>query len=537
MTFDAQVTKIINSMTMEEKIGQLFILAFPGKDAQVAREMVENYGIGGCYISQDNAETFEEARALSATLQSAAQAGSAKLPLILGVDQEGAWGVLIPQATIGPGNLALGLSDDISNTHAMYSIFAQEMRAVGYQTILGPCADVNINPQNPIIGTRSFGEEPRRVAAHVAAAVTALKENGALATAKHFPGHGDTHSDTHREIPVVDKALTLLESTELLPFQAAIDAGVDIIMTSHILYPHIDATYPATLSRAILTELLREKMGFAGIVITDSMNMGAIRKHYSPEEATVRALKAGADLVMLSEEHYDHNGNYRENQIASIMSVHNALKDGTISEGLIDEKLARIVSTKLRMSNEVQAALFSEEEKKNLEQKAARASVKTLKNTNGALPLQQGERVALINATPRNVYHNLMNSRGIGTNQAEPAFDAFVRIFSEQWSALDVFTHEEICSTCENGMRKLRAHDKLIVITEDHPLPGEDFDKVEQIALVKKIVQAYSAKTAVMALRSPYDIQQFPKLESYACAYSSRTCSAHAAAAFLADPQ
>lgn len=535
MSIDKKVENIIHSMTLEEKIGQLFILAFPGKDSHVACEMIQNYGIGGCYISQDNAETFEEAQKLTASLQATAHSGTVKLPLILGVDQEGAWGVLIPESTIGPGNLALGILDDTRYTHAIYSIFAQEMRSVGYQTILGPCADVNINPQNPIIGTRSFGEDPTRVAAHVAAAVIALKNNGVLATAKHFPGHGDTQSDTHRDIPVVDKSLQLLKRTELLPFQAAIDAGVDIIMTSHILYPHIDPDYPATLSPAILGGLLRETMGFSGIVITDSMNMGAIRKHYSPEDATVCALKAGADLVMLSEEHYDHNVDYRKNQAASIMSVRNAVKNGIISESVLNEKLARIVTVKLRICDDAQVPLPSAEEKKNMEIQAARASIRVLKNTNQALPLHKGESIAVINATPQSSYHNLMNSRGIGPNQSEPAFNAFVRAFSPRWGdAIDVFSHEDMCSICDEDMKKLRAYDKCVVITEDYPLPGEDFDKVTQIALVQEITHIFHSKTIVMALRSPYDLLLFPDIGCYACAYSSRTCSADAAAAFLA---
>jgi beta-N-acetylhexosaminidase len=234
------------------------------------------------------------------------------------VDQEGAWGVLVGESTTGPGNLALGVADSGQGTEAMYKTMAEEMRFAGFNCILGPCCDVNFNPSSPIIDSRSFGDRPTKVALHAAAAVRGLHQGGICGSGKHFPGHGDTHGDTHREIPRVDKSLCELREQDPRPFQAAIDAGVDLIMTSHILYPQIDSQHPATLSSIILQDLLRTEMGFEGIIISDSMNMGAIGHHYSPATAAVLARKAGINMIMLSEEHYDHSDSYLDKQFAMI---------------------------------------------------------------------------------------------------------------------------------------------------------------------------------------------------------------------------
>lgn len=201
--------------------------------------MIAEYNLGGCYLSQDNAETFEEAHALNQGLDALLEQHD-RLPLLLGVDQEGAWGVLVGESTTGPGNLALGVAEDVGGTANMYRVYGEEMRSAGFNCILGPCCDVNLNPASPIIDTRSFGDVPSKVSAHSAAAVKGLHQGDIVACAKHFPGHGDTHGDTHREIPRVDKSYDELKANDLAPFQAAIDAGVDLIMTSHILYPQLD---------------------------------------------------------------------------------------------------------------------------------------------------------------------------------------------------------------------------------------------------------------------------------------------------------
>ena len=534
-----------SQMTLEEKVGQLFILAFPGKDSNAlerAAQIISNYHIGGCYISQDNAETFDEAWRLSRTLQGVAKSSGPKLPLLLGVDQEGAWGVLIPEATIGPGNLALGLNENTDQTEEIYGIFAQEMGAVGYNCILGPCADVNLDVRNPIIGTRSFGEKPKQVAAHVRAAIRALRNKKVISCAKHFPGHGDTHSDSHREIPVVDKPLYRLREQELLPFQAAIDEGVDMIMSSHILYPQLDKTFPATLSHNILTGLLREDMGFGGVLITDSMNMGAIRRFYQHEEAAVQSLLAGADLIMLSEEHYDHSTDYWAKQQAEIRAVIRAVQTGRIPAAQLDKKLERMIRLKQKIqpgqSEPPSIKPIPKPQSREAEQRIARSAVRLLRplrgvrNQNGAIPLKTAKSLALLNATPKSAYRNLLNARGIGPNQAEPAFEAFAALFCNHRPETAVLDFDQ------NLEDALSRYDAIIVVTEDHPLPGEDFEKTLQIQRVQQLLQNKTLcdRLIILALRSPYDLLEFGAAQCYISTHSGRSCSARAAALAVAAP-
>ena len=517
-------------MSLEQKIGQLFILAFPGNQVEPILPLIQKYKIGGCYISQDNATTFEEAKQLTQQIQNEALKSDPALPLLLGVDQEGAWGVLIPEATIGPGNLALGVGDDLETTRQMYRVFAQEMASVGYQVNLSPCADVNLDPKNPIIGTRSFGNQPELVARHVIAAIEGTRQGGGLSTAKHFPGHGDTHICTHRELPQVNKSEEELIKNELLPFQAAIDTGVDLVMTTHILFPQIDPEYPATLSSKILTDLLRHNMGFQGLIITDSMNMGAMKKMYDPKESTLLALKAGADLIMFSEEHYDHSTEYFQKQVDIIESVIAAVRNGNISLSLIESKLDRIIDFKQKhLQKKEHVNLLSKEEKQEIEQKASANAVQIIKNENHCLPIDWKQSLVVVNATPANSYSRLVNPRGIGPNQAKPAYETLKETLQHTKTDLAFFSYEELIA----DLSCLDQYQTVIVVTEDYPLPGEDFETKEQIELVRKLANQYNEKLIVAGLRSPYDLIEFENVACYLTSHSSRTCSAKALANFL----
>jgi beta-N-acetylhexosaminidase len=529
MASEREIQSIIEGMSPAQKAGQLFLLAYPGKDPEIIRPLIETYGICGCYISQDNAETFAEAEVSSAKLQAMSMACHG-LPLLLGVDQEGAWGVLVPESHTGPGNLALGAARDRDIVGRMYWAFGKEMLSAGYNAVLGPCADVNSNPRSPIIGVRSFGEFPEKVARCVEAAVQGLLSAGALAAVKHFPGHGATEADTHRLIPEVDKTLEELRERDLLPFLAGIKAGAHIVMSSHIRYPRIDPEYPATLSRIILEDLLRGEMGFSGLILLDSMNMGAIRKFYDPAESTLLALKAGVDVVMLSEEHYDHGGGYLQKQIASIEAVKAAIESGKLGGKEVEGKLRRILGLKLNRMM-VKGPAVSAEEKNRIEQietAAARAGFVLLQKGLRTLP-GQGP-VVCINATPRESYKNIMNTRGIGPNQAKPGFDTFKETFEKLRKDTAFIAYEEIGGAAD----LLGQASALIVVTEDYPLPGEDFHKEKQQALVKDLAEKFGPKLLILGLRSSYELSLYPESVAYLCSYSSRSCSAREAAFLLA---
>ena len=523
-------------MTLEQKVGQMFLLAFAGPDPARAERMIREHFIGGCYISNENARTGHAACGLSTALQVYAASSGAGVPLLLGADQEGAWSVMMPSSTTGPGNLGLGGAHDPRSTLAMYRVIAEELRSVGYNTLFAPCVDVNSNPRNSIIGMRSFGEDPREVARHGTAAVRGARAGGVITTAKHFPGHGDTTMDSHRNMPRVDRLRHDVQRIDLAPFRSAIRAGVDIVMTSHILFPAFDDENPATLSRVILTELLRKEMGFRGVILSDSMNMGAIRRNYEPADSSVRAVLAGVDMILLAEEHYDHDQNrYETNQLACVNGILSAVRSGTVPETLIDEAVFRILSLKSRHGLlggtplRCDPGVVGSAEHRGVERRTAEKGVVAVRKAAGMWPVGKESRLALVQTAPSGAYRILMETRGIGPNQEEPAFNAFRLALDEERHDVSVFTSEQAGEPVTSAALA-RDFDAVIAVTEDYPLPGVDFDTASQKVLVKRLASLLGDKLIVVALRTPYELAEYSEVATYVCTCSSRPCSARAAA-------
>ncbi len=533
-----RIRQLIDSLPLEHKVGQLFMLAFAGPDLAYARQLVEQYQIGGFYLTDDNAADPQQAAALNLELQKLAALRSVDAPLILGVDQEGAWSVLTKYTDTGPGNLALGVVDDVKLTARQYQSMALQMQALGYNTVLAPCVDVNSNPDNPIIGQRSFGAEPALVSRHSSAAVTAILQTGMLACAKHFPGHGDTATDSHNGLPVVDLALSELLDTHLQPFVAAIAAGVPLLMTSHICYPQLDAEFPATLSPLILTQLLRQQLGFDGVILTDSMNMGAMRRHYGPVEAAVQALRAGADMIMLSEEHYENAvTDYQALQRQTIEGVIAAVRSGELAPSVIDAALQRVLLLRYQLAEPKirplpDGAVVAAE--------AARRACLVLRDQAGMLPLQQPFYLACM-ADPAE-YAQICNSRGIGPNDAVPASSVVQEALLQAGAQVEVLSWPVLAGWLERG---LRPELPLLLLSEDYPLPGSRLNLPRQRERVQQCLQAWGGQVLLLALRSDTELSAYPQLQTYLCSYSSRRCSALVATAMLlgqsveakADPQ
>ncbi|MCJ7620002.1 MAG: hypothetical protein MUP64_07280, partial [Anaerolineae bacterium] len=272
--------EILASMTTEQKVGQLFVVYFDGTSLSPdLRTMITEYHIGGIIIFPHNLNTLADLAALISDAQQAAVANEPHVPLLVAADQEG-WPIwrLPPGATVFPSNMALGATYSTEDAQLMASVMATEMKALGINMNLAPVLDVNSNPANPIIGIRSLGSSPDLVSRLGVAMIETYQTNGIVATAKHFPGHGDTSVDSHLDLPLIDHDLERLEAVELPPFEAAISAGVDCIMTAHIQVPALDPQpgRPATLSPEILQGLLREQMGFQGLIATDSLGMKAL---------------------------------------------------------------------------------------------------------------------------------------------------------------------------------------------------------------------------------------------------------------------
>jgi beta-N-acetylhexosaminidase len=340
----AWVESTMRKMTVDEKIGQLLFTTYHGSftptDAAAYQQImhdVNDLHVGGFInITHMSPLGIVKSQAYpTAVLTNQLQAKS-KLPLLIGADFERGTAMRLDEGTSFPTAMALAAGGDSKDAYTMGKITALEARAVGIQWIYAPDADVNNNPGNPIINTRSFGEDPQRVAEFVSQFVRGVEENGGLATAKHFPGHGDTAADSHIDLPVIRADRDRLENLELVPFRAAIAAGAGSVMTGHLSIPALepDSNTPATLSHNILTGLLRDELGFQGLVVTDAMDMGGITVRYAPGEAAVRAVLAGADAPVPD---------------AAFESLQDAVKSGRISKERLDASVRRILQAKARL--------------------------------------------------------------------------------------------------------------------------------------------------------------------------------------------
>jgi beta-N-acetylhexosaminidase len=310
------------------------LASFPGYEVpDWARRWAER-GLGGVVLFADNVQDGEQVAALSSALR------AERPELVVAIDEE-CGDVTRLEARSGssyPGNLALGSVDDVELTRAVAGAIADDLHAAGVTLNLAPVADVNSNPENPVIGVRSFGSEPKLVARHVAAFVRGTQERGVAACAKHFPGHGDTAADSHLDLPVVDGGRDQLLAGPLLPFRAAVEARVGAVMTAHIVVRGLDAV-PATLSHVLVTDLLRGELGFDGLVVSDALEMRAISGTVGLEEGAVRALAAGVDAVCLG----------HDVDVCLVERVHGALLAAVGSGRLRAKRLADAADAVARM--------------------------------------------------------------------------------------------------------------------------------------------------------------------------------------------
>jgi beta-N-acetylhexosaminidase len=338
----------LQKMSVDEKIGQLLFTTYHGSltptdaaaYAQIMHDVTDLHCGGFINITQASPLGIVKSQAYpTAVLTNQLQAKS-KLPLLIGADFERGAAMRLDEGTSFPTAMALAAGGSPADAYTMGKVTALEARAVGIQWIYAPDADVNNNPGNPIINTRSFGEDPARVAEYVTQFVRGVEENGGLATAKHFPGHGDTASDSHIDLPVIHADRERLDRLELVPFRAAISAGVGSVMTGHLSVPSLepDPNTPATLSSHILTDLLRNELRFQGLVVTDAMDMGGITVRYAPGEAAVRAVLAGADALLMPPV-----------PDAAFEGLQAAVRSGRISIERLDASVRRILEAKAKL--------------------------------------------------------------------------------------------------------------------------------------------------------------------------------------------
>ncbi|MER7485969.1 glycoside hydrolase family 3 protein [Streptomyces sp. NPDC126497] len=356
---DRRLRALVSRMTLEEKVGQLFVMRVHGHSAtdpdqadvdanleeigvRTAAELLARYRVGGIiyFAWAHNTRDPHQIADLSNGIQKASLGLERGLPVLISTDQEhGIVARVGEPATLFPGAMAVGAGRSRADARALGRIAGRELRALGIRQNYSPVADVNVDPANPVIGVRSFGSDPEAVADLVAAEVEGYGSSGVAATAKHFPGHGDTITDSHAELPYIHHTREQWERLDAPPFRAAIAAGIDSIMTAHIVVPALDASEdPATLSRPVLTGILRGELGYDGVVVTDSLGMEGVRTKYGDDRVPVLALKAGVDQLL----------NPPSLDVAW-HAVLNAVRDGELTESRLDESVLRVLRLKARL--------------------------------------------------------------------------------------------------------------------------------------------------------------------------------------------
>jgi beta-N-acetylhexosaminidase len=515
----------LGRMRLEDKVGQVFMTTVYGRgvsdrDPGVVRanrsaygvddvqQLIDRYRPGGV-IYFDWAGNLHEPRQvadLSAGIQRAALRQPAAIPMLIATDQEqGLVARVGPPATQLPGSMALGAARSDQLAGAAAAVTGSELRAMGIAQDLAPVADVNVNPRNPVIGVRSFGSDPALVARLVASQVTAYQAAGVAATAKHFPGHGDTGVDSHTGLPVIRHSLEELERVDLPPFRAAIARGVGAVMTAHVVVPALDPSgRPATLSRPIVTGLLRQRLGFDGVVITDALEMAGVRKAFGDDRVPVEALRAGVDMLLMPP------GGTLGLQYRSVLR---AVRSGEISRARLDQAVVRILLLKDRLGLFAHPMPASGAAAREVGARAhlavadqvADRSVTLVRDDARLLPLAPGRGRKVLVA---------------GSSEATTA--TLARLLGERGFAARALAAgaDPGAATLARAAAAARASDLVVVATRNVSTTGG----AGQRSLVR-VLAAGGRPLLVVAVGNPYDLGYLLGVRTYLATYGDRPAS------------
>ena len=527
---DPEILKMISEMSTQEKLAQMMIVALRSDvsnektateiDRDYA-EMLTKYDFGGILLFAGNVVDPAQTVTLIRDSQEAAMKSAGGIPMFICVDQEGGSVNRVPFGTTGSGNMALAATGDTSLTEESAKMLGDEIRALGFNMDFAPVSDVNSNPANPIIGVRSFSDDPELVAEHVTAFIKGMDSAKISTALKHFPGHGNVGEDSHTHLPCSDFSLEEIKACDLIPFQAGIDAGSDMIMTAHIQFPKIEKktyvsikdgeeiTLPATLSHTIITGLLREQMGYNGIVITDAMEMDAIAAHFDPLDAAVMAINADVDILLCPVELYKDGeintfpdvDKYMEGLLARVEA-------GDIREEELDNSVYRILKLKkerdLQVPSEQQIAQAADAvgtgANHKREWEIAQAGMTLLKNENGALPLDKEQSVLILYPAEK---RGPSVEYAVSRLEKEGLLDA---------SKVISMCYADLAAENTDLQLALAKADKLVVLSQS---------TVRNEEIVKLIDEAHqSGKQAVLlCLNLPYDAACYEEVDAVLCAY------------------
>ncbi|MBU8685722.1 glycoside hydrolase family 3 protein [Bacillus haynesii] len=545
---EQNIKQMVSGMSLEEKIGQMLMPDFRNwkkkgeSSAKGLTEMndevagiIQKYRLGGVILFAENVTGTEQTVRLTDGLQKA----SPDIPLFITIDQEGGIVTRLESGTNLPGNMAVGASSSSKNAFRSGKIIGKELVSLGINVNFSPVLDVNNNPDNPVIGVRSFSSKPELTSKLGIQMMKGLQDEQMIATAKHFPGHGDTAVDSHYGLPLVPHNEKRLRSVELAPFQKAIDAGIDMIMTAHVQFPAFDDTtykskkdgedimVPATLSKKVMTDLLRKDLGFKGVVVTDALNMKAVSDNFGQEEAVVMAVKAGVDIALMPAQVTSLE---TEKNLARVFeALLTAVKKGEIPIEQIDQSVERILRLKINrgiidhtgsepLQKKIKYALKTVGSNKHVksERKMARESVTILKNDKSTLPFKpkKGDTVLILApyeeqtaAIAKTISKIKKNIKVVESRFAEKSFD------------------EEI-------QKKIDEADYVITgsyVVKNDPVVNDGVidDSIQDSSkwatafprAAMKYAQANGKKFVLMSLRNPYDTANFEEAKAVIAVY------------------
>ena len=501
----------IKEMTLREKIAQMIITYSDGyyngdndNNFKRLRNLIENEKVGGIIFFKGRA--LEEAKLIN-KLQALSET-----PLLISQDFERGTAMRLEDGSLYPNNMGIGATRNPDLAYQMGLQIAKECRALGVHQNYSPVVDVNNNPLNPIINVRSFGEDPNLVSVMGDAMIRGLQDGKVLATAKHFPGHGDTDIDTHNDLPEINNDMNRMNEVELVPFVSAIKSGVKSVMVAHISFPALDKTpfIPATLSPEIINGLLIEKLGFNGLIITDALNMEGVTKHFNTKEVAVRCVKAGIDLILMP-----------QGETKTIDAIENAVKKGDISEERIDISVKKILNAKewLKLNenkyiNEDEVLnTINNQDAQILADKIAEESITLVRNKN-VLPINEN-----------NKFNNcliLSMFTGKEPENAQYFYDGiYNNIKSKSGKSPDIKIIDNDISNPGATYKNINDYDYIIIplFIKVKMKTGTVGMNNSHAEFIKQLTDVYGKKVVVISFGNPYLLSNFENVSGYIAAY------------------
>lgn len=498
---------------IKKQIGQCLMFGFNGtKITKQLETLITKYYIGGIILFARNIKNESQLKKLCKDLQKLRKKVS-DLPLFIAIDQEcGAVSRLISPLFSFPGNMALGATKNPALAYKQGKAVGQALKQYGINVNLAPVLDINNNPDNPGIGVRSFGDNTKSVSDLGSKMIKGYQSAKISACAKHFPGKGDAALDAHLALPSINVSTAKMHKRELVPFKNAITAKTDMIMVSHVLYPATDKKHPATLSNKIITGLLKNKLNYKGLVVTDDMEMKAISDNYGTDKAALTSLLAGSDIVLVCHTHKE--------QLKTLRYLYKKYQENVLTSEILDDKNKKIAKVQRKYNKTTKYIKLDKKQNQKLSQEIAQKSITLIRNKNKLIPLKNLKDKSLCVITPQISSLTLVEE---GKNNAD-AFLKTLKTKKRNLSSIEI-SAKPTKKAINETLKKIKSlnPDILIILSYNAHLLPEQKDFLQKITALRN-------DAIIASIRNPYDLKAAPDIKTYLTSYSFRDSSLKALA-------